>query len=119
MSKESVRYGRMPRRSNSPDTASIKASTVVNAPQPQQNASKHPSSASLPTTPTTIVPGVNPLDPLTEAVMYRQPEDDMERSVFSIVVAVGRAHFSHCPFTEMRINMIAKTNYTLVSPIIS
>ncbi|VDK43375.1 unnamed protein product [Taenia asiatica] len=46
MSKDSVRYGRMPRRSSSPDSGSIKTPSVSSPPQMQQKTPTHPSPSS-------------------------------------------------------------------------
>lgn len=105
MSKDSVRYGRMPRRSTSPDSASVKTTSSIGSPpqlvaQPQQQtASVLPPSSTLSN---------------SEMMACRQPMGTDQTFLYRIVYSIGRAHLQHCLFTELRMKSIARTDYSLV-----
>uniref|UniRef100_A0A0V0J841 Nuclear hormone receptor E75 n=1 Tax=Schistocephalus solidus TaxID=70667 RepID=A0A0V0J841_SCHSO len=106
MSKDSVRYGRMPRRSQSSERSSLCS------PGPQTGNSSlsggnstiahsrlgHSPSAA-PTTTTGLSPSTNTPDQL---------------AIYDLIISISNAHFSFCPYTEERIKMMRRIPSTLV-----
>ncbi|CDS42427.1 ecdysone induced protein 78C [Echinococcus multilocularis] len=115
MSKDSVRYGRMPRRSSSPDSGSIRTPSVNSPSQMQQKTPTHSSpssSACAAATPASVVPPA--ATAVIETPTYRQPKDASEVALYNIVVTVAKAHFNHCPYTEQRVKALKTMKITLV-----
>ncbi|VDM19951.1 unnamed protein product, partial [Hydatigera taeniaeformis] len=97
MSKDSVRYGRIPS-------------------QMQQKTPTRPSpssSACAATAPTVVVPPA--ATGVSDTPVYRQPKEGKDVALYNIVVAVGKAHFSHCPYVEQRVKALNTMKVTLVS----
>ncbi|KAL5110723.1 Ecdysone-induced protein 78C [Taenia crassiceps] len=114
MSKDSVRYGRMPRRSSSPDSGSIQTPSVSSPPQMQQKTPTRPSPSSSACATTAPAAVVSPVATgVTDAPVYRQPKEAGEVALYNIVVTIGKAHLNHCPYIEQRVKTIKMVKTTL------
>ncbi|VDD74972.1 unnamed protein product [Mesocestoides corti] len=109
MSRDSVRYGRMPRRSNSPEPACLKPESTGGSQVRihQDPALPSPSSATATSASAARASG--------GTSNYRQPKTPEQIALQNLVAAICNSYFVYCPYTEERIKLVRKTPWTLVS----
>uniref|UniRef100_A0A5K3F4U7 NR LBD domain-containing protein n=1 Tax=Mesocestoides corti TaxID=53468 RepID=A0A5K3F4U7_MESCO len=108
MSRDSVRYGRMPRRSNSPEPACLKPESTGGSQVRihQDPALPSPSSATATSASAARASG--------GTSNYRQPKTPEQIALQNLVAAICNSYFVYCPYTEERIKLVRKTPWTLV-----
>lgn len=117
MSKDSVRYGRMPRRCSSPDPASTGASNgsyqrpTSSLGSPPQLATQQSQQQQQ------LVPALPTAADLSSVILAacRAPPTLEFKPFYQMVVNIAKLHYQHCLFSDLRMKDVQRVEFNLVS----
>ncbi|VDO06487.1 unnamed protein product [Rodentolepis nana] len=115
MSKDSVRYGRMPRRCTSPDPSSTGASNG-NYQRPTSSIGSPPQLTQQSQQQQQLVPTLPTPSDFSNAILSacRKPPSPEFKPFTQMIINITKLHYQHCLFSDLRMKEVPRVEFNLM-----